>query len=431
MNTITKGALACMIVMSGPVAATPQSNDITCGANYSVVSGDTLSRISQRAYGSLLYQPIYTTNVDTIGANPDRIYIGQSLMIPCLDTLTASAAVDNQLVFTFNKTSAPPFIINSGIIDGYLADITEATDGRVTFIDPEVINRNHEDQFALVTSGEVDGAYVLNATIADSHPLLQLPMLPMFGGSAEQTAVSLWRMHDMYLSDTDYFSQAQLLGFVSAPAAHIWRDADMPVTSTENVAGKNAYHTPYFHGLDTRGPAAMRAEFAEISSSRTNQPQTFFMAHGAAIALGLWNEEADVSVMEVDNGLYTPTFSVVLSNEAWAQISAEDQQSILDISGEALAHRSSAWDDFDNAFRSRMLGLGLNFEKADKALLDNLWLSSVGDLNDWAGHAAAHDVAGTEALNFYLSNLRLLEDRLIYRGDETFVDQHPFVTGGN
>lgn len=458
MKSINVTTLVCALAATSfpTLSAQGAEIDLKCDHSYSVASGDTLSKISLRAYGSLLYQPIYTANVATIGTNPDMIYIGQSLMIPCLTSAGAIAAatdstppqagtvevtsntddgaIEGQLVFTFNKASAPPFIINSGIIDGYLAEITEVTDGRVTFIDPEVVNRDHSAQYKLVTSGEVDGAYVLNTTIADTHPLLQLSMKPMFGGSAEQTAVSMWRLHEEYLAKTDYFSQAELLGFVASPAAHIWRDATVPVSANEGVAAKNQYAVPYFNGLDTRGPAAMRAEYAEFAatySSPTNEPPTFFLAHGAAIALGIWNSESNVAVMEVDNGLYTPSFSVILSNEAWAQISPDDQQAIRAVSGEALSHRSAAWDGFDNAFRSKMLEAGLNTMKADKALLDDLWLSSLTRLNEWSEHAEAIGVPGNEALNFYLGSLRSLEDLLIYRGEENFVDQHPYLTGGN
>ena len=458
MKSIKVTTLVCALAATSfpTFSAQGAEIDLKCDQNYIVASGDTLSRLSLRAYGSLLYQPIYTANVETIGTNPDRIFIGQSLMIPCLTSAGALAAAtdttppqagtvevtsnsddatgESRLIFTFNKASAPPFIINSGIIDGYLADITEVTDGRVTFIDPVVVNRDHGAQYALVTSGEVDGAYVLNSTIAESQPLLQLSMTPMFGGSAEQTAVSMWRLHEEYLAKSGYFSEAELLGFVAAPAAHIWRDMSAPVIAREGVAVKNQYAVPYFNGLDTRGPAAMRAEYAEFAanySSLTNEPPTFFLAHGAAIALGIWNAESNVAVTEVDNGLYTPTFSVMLSNEAWAQISPDDQQAIRAISGEALSHRSAAWDGFDNAFRSKMLESGLKTIKADKALLDDLWLSSLGELNSWAETAKSLGIPGNEALNFYLGNLRSLEDLLIYRGEETYVDQHPYITGGN
>ena len=448
MNRLTKTTIACAfaasLAMSAPTAAMAakesQARELHCGQTYTVVRGDTLSKISLRAYGSLVYQPIHTANVDIIGTNPDRIFIGQTLVIPCLtaesdsETGNDDGGVDGQLVFTFNKASAPPFVINSRIVDVYLAEITEATEGRVTFVDPEVVNRDHSSQLELVTSGEVDGAYVLNSHLAESHPLLQLPMMPMLGGSAEQTAVSLWRLHETYLAKADYFPEAELLGFIAAPAAHIWRDASMPVKANENIVASNQYHVPYFHGLDTRGPAVMRAEIAEWMANYTaqsNEAPAFFLAHGAALALGVWSEESNVSVMEVDNGLYTPTFSVILSNEAWAQISEEDRKAIRDVSGEHLAFRSAAWDGFDNAFRSRMLEQGLDFKKADKALLDDLWLSSLPDLSAWLKEAESMDIPANEAVNFYLANLRSLEDRLIYRGDETFVDQHPFVTVGN
>ncbi|MDA8584650.1 hypothetical protein N9L47_00095 [Rhodobacteraceae bacterium] len=99
-------------------------------------------------------------------------------------------------------------------------------------------------------------------------------------------------------------------------------------------------------------------------------PATFFLAHGAARALGIWND--NIAVTEVDYGLYTPTYSVILSNEAWAQVSEEDKAAILEISGEKLAHRSASWDAFDNGFRSDMVANGLKRTKAGPALIANL-----------------------------------------------------------
>ncbi len=438
MKKFAAGLVACALALvpSFGVAQQASAPQIQCGQPHTVGRGDTLSGISLRAYGSLLYQPIYTANVATIGANPDRIQVGQRLTIPCLTATEVAAGdgapVQGQLTLTFNKASAPPFIINSGIVDKYLAEITEVTEGRVTFVDPEVVNRDHAAQFGMVTSGQVDGAYVLNQYLAASHPLLQLPMEPMFGGSAEQTAVSLWRLHSRYLANTNYFPEAKLLGFIASPAAHIWRDSAQPVTADEGIATKNTYDVPYFSGLDTRGPAKMRAEVAASIANynaQNSEPPTFFLAHGAAIALGIWDETSSVEVMEVDNGLYTPTFSVVLSNDAWAQISPRDQRAILEVSGEALANRSAAWDAFDNSFRSKMLELGLVFKKADKALLDDLFLSSMDDLKTWTTAANGLGIPPIEALKFYLSNLHSLKDRLIYRAPEVDVAQHPFITG--
>lgn len=60
--------------------------DMKSGAAcYTVVSGDSLSLISQRFYGTQSasgVQKIYFSNQATIGANPNVIFPGQKLYIP-------------------------------------------------------------------------------------------------------------------------------------------------------------------------------------------------------------------------------------------------------------------------------------------------------------------------------------------------------------
>ena len=60
--------------------------DMKSGAAcYTVVSGDSLSLISQKFYGTQSasgVQKIYYSNMATIGSNPNVIYPGQQLYIP-------------------------------------------------------------------------------------------------------------------------------------------------------------------------------------------------------------------------------------------------------------------------------------------------------------------------------------------------------------
>jgi nucleoid-associated protein YgaU len=52
------------------------------GATYTVVKGDSLSKIAKRLYGDAQqWKQIYEANKDTI-KNPDQIYPGQVLKIP-------------------------------------------------------------------------------------------------------------------------------------------------------------------------------------------------------------------------------------------------------------------------------------------------------------------------------------------------------------
>ena len=236
------------------------------------------------------------------------------------------------------------------------------------------------------------------------------------GGSAEQTAIALWRLHDEYLSQTAYFEDAKLLGFISAPAAHIWRLNNAPVAANQNVIEENRYPVPYFAGLDTRGPAAVREETMNILTAydeEANGSLTFFLAHGAARAVGVWTE--DRTVTEVDYGLYTPTFSVVLSNEAWDQISPQDRAAIEEVSGERLAGRSASWDAFDTGHRLHMLDTGLNVVKADDALLAELEAVKLARLESWKAAAEAFGVPAQDAIVSYQATLDALQDRLLFR----------------
>ena len=66
--------------MSVPTSA--GTSGATAGKRYTVVAGDSLSRIAKREYGDAnAWKRIYEANRDTI-KDPDLIYPGQTLEIP-------------------------------------------------------------------------------------------------------------------------------------------------------------------------------------------------------------------------------------------------------------------------------------------------------------------------------------------------------------
>lgn len=435
------------------VATSVAAQAIPCDQPYRIVRGDTLGAISERAFGAGRLSALFDLNRGVIGNNPNQIDIGMVLAMPCsLGGATTQAAAPApaptpqpaqqanvvapigqadfsaaplgtsdaqpeaivpqgaEVVLTFNKASAPKFIINVGIVDPYLEAVADVTDGRVQFVDPPMMNLDARAQLDLVTSGQVDAAYVFNGYLGESHPLLQLPMQPMMGGTAYQTAVAMWQLHDEYLSETNYFEGAHLLGIIGAPAAHIWRLREAPVVPGEDLVNTNEYTVPYFDGLDTRGASAVREEnaswLAEYDEENGN-PLTFAMAHGAARAGGIWNENRTVT--EIPNGVYTPTFSVVISDDAWAKISPQDQAAITAISGDAIAQASLNWDEFDNGHRRIMIEQGLDIVKADVELLAELQDRSRGGLDKWIVTADRMGISGYDAFQFYIKNLEAAE----------------------
>jgi nucleoid-associated protein YgaU len=65
-----------------PAPSPAGTSGATGGKTYTVVSGDSLSKIAKREYGDAnAWNRIYEANRDTI-KNPDLIYPGQTLKIP-------------------------------------------------------------------------------------------------------------------------------------------------------------------------------------------------------------------------------------------------------------------------------------------------------------------------------------------------------------
>ncbi|TGE13091.1 LysM peptidoglycan-binding domain-containing protein [Hymenobacter elongatus] len=69
----------------GNNAAKPAQPVAAKGDSYTVVSGDSLSKIAKNHYGDAAkWHQIYEANKAIIGANPDHIEVGQQLTLPTL-----------------------------------------------------------------------------------------------------------------------------------------------------------------------------------------------------------------------------------------------------------------------------------------------------------------------------------------------------------
>lgn len=404
----------------------------TCGSTYTISPGDTLNVISQRVYGPESSARLYEANRSVIGDNPNLIEVGMVLQLPCFDqpepqqprnaNFDAAPELERPVLgkppsrvieIVFNKASAPKFIMNVGIIDPFIADIERVTSGRVRFVDPQNVNRDPTAQLELVQSGEVDGAYMFNGYLTKTHPLLQLTMYPMMGGTALQTAIALWRTHVDNFESQNQFEGLKLLGFIGAPPAHIWRVSNVPVGEQEQLVNNNAWTVPYFEGLDTRGAKTVRSENSErirlLDETPGLPPATFALAHGAARAVGVWNQARTVT--EIEGGVYAPTFSVFIRQDKWDEISEQDKRSIEGLLGENLALRSAAWDAFDNGHKAEMLRQGLNIVKPDINLLAELQDRARVSWENWIQTADESGVSGFQAIEQFFAEMDRLRQQ--------------------
>ncbi|MDJ0827188.1 MAG: transporter substrate-binding domain-containing protein [Rhodobacter sp.] len=87
-----KHMLAAMAVGLSGLAAMPAAAE-TCGGTYTVRAGDSLSAIADTHYKNAgMWTAIHSANLDTIGPKPDRIAVGMTLSLACLDGLPVGLA---------------------------------------------------------------------------------------------------------------------------------------------------------------------------------------------------------------------------------------------------------------------------------------------------------------------------------------------------
>lgn len=81
-DVVAGGSSTAPRAQTPPVTAAPAPNVADRERTYTVVAGDTLSKIAKREYGDASqWHRIFEANKDTI-KNPDLIYPGQTFKIP-------------------------------------------------------------------------------------------------------------------------------------------------------------------------------------------------------------------------------------------------------------------------------------------------------------------------------------------------------------
>jgi polar amino acid transport system substrate-binding protein len=85
--------------LGGVSSASAQA--LACGQSYTVKAGDTLQRLTNRAYGpGKSYNLMYRPNSGVIGSNPSAIEIGMVLQVPCRDGAQPTVATARPAVET-------------------------------------------------------------------------------------------------------------------------------------------------------------------------------------------------------------------------------------------------------------------------------------------------------------------------------------------
>ncbi len=356
-----------------------------------------------------------TFNLNACMTEAMIVYRRISLFLNLLLLAIAGPSLADPVEIRFNRIEVLGSPLNWKILDGWMYSVEYATEGRVRFItDPRSLG-TPENQLSLVQSGEVDASYVFNGYLADTHPLIQISMMPMTSRSAEATAVALWRTYEAHFRDHEPFENVELMGFVAAPPAQIWSLTVEDIAKIEDFEGLKV-HAPV--GLSSQAANMLAAEPSTIDRAvfkkQVVDRRVSALFSGVAEAMTHRVLDDVTSLTYISGGVFTPTYSLFINRDVWESISREDQDIIAALSGEALARKSGLWDREEHAALVKAEEVGVQIVPANimfEAELQDRWKQTLWDV--WLENALESGAPGLQALDYFLIEVdRLSDDEL-------------------
>lgn len=295
----------------------------------------------------------------------------------------------------------------SEVLPAWIEDIERVTEGRVSGILPPKSVAAPPEQLASVEKGIADVAVQFNGLIQNRVTGPIVAMLP-FSGSNDAAAMSraLWETNRTYFPDE--FDTVHLLSqFVISPG-QLYSQTDTPVNSMDELASRKIWSLP--------GPLA--AIVKKLGSGVVSTPAA---ASNEIISRGVVDSHIGLDAQALrayqvmaytksntkfKGAIYSSSFSVFVNADKWAEISPEDQDAIMGVSGATLGERfGSGWDAENAAAEAGYAEAGLSVVDADPAFEAALEEASAFLTDAWIAKANEAGIDAEGALAFYKSQL--------------------------
>jgi len=328
--------------------------------------------------------------------------IRRHLFIAAFAAALPIVAAAQSTTILLNSFIQPQHPFNTLVLKPWADDVTKATNGRVKFDIPPASLAAPPQQMEAVQKGIVDAAYAFHGFLGERIKLTQIAHLPFINVSAKGSSVALWRTYEKYFATANEYKDVQLLGLFMFPGgttfgmkAPIKQVSDLKGTKIYALAGVPAV---IMEGVGAGVVAAPAVRSYEIISSGTVDA---FAGYAVADATTFKTLQYAKSVTDVQGSLTAPAFALFVNKKKWSSITTQDRDTILKLSGEALARRLGLLDQVEAKARVDARAQGIEFFTADATFTAELKRLAQPLEKAWLADAKALGVDGKAALDFY------------------------------
>ena len=302
------------------------------------------------------------------------------LMAGVAISLSAISARAEQL--TIATWLPPSHSMTSIAMPGLAAMISEATGGNVTAVIKTGVGAPPA-MIDMVQDGVIDIAYMFNGYNPGRFTGTKIIELPGYEGSSEAISVAYWRAHVKYLETLKEHGEVKVIGLmVHGPGQLHVNDS---INDLASLVGKKIRI-----GGGVMGAVAKELGVVGVSApgSKVYEFLSTGVADGVMMPVGsrrsLKVNEVTAQLIETPGGLYRGAFSIIMNQEKYDSLSAEDKAELDKVFGEQVSKMAGkAWDVEDEGGYSILAETNkpiVKFSDADEAKLDEVFAKVTTDV---------------------------------------------------
>ncbi len=300
-----------------------------------------------------------------------KTVLALSLAAPTtLAALALPAAAETELVLSSWLPPRHPIVV--GAIKPWAKEIAQATDGRVTvrvLAKPLGAPPAHYD---MAVDGVADLTYGLHSfTTDDRFKRSRIGQFSFIGDDAVAGSRAFWNVYSGQLDAQKEHEGVKLLGlFVHGPG--VLHNNVRKIESPEDLEGLKI-RTPGGYIAELMGNLGATTLF--MSAGEVYEKLSRGVIDGVTFpydALAAFKLTDDLKyAMQVPGGLYNTTWFLVMNEDKWNELSAEDQAAIEAISGSAFAELvGAAWNGSDARALEKVTDAGIEVHQASPEMIE-------------------------------------------------------------
>ncbi|MEM1235564.1 MAG: hypothetical protein AAGI10_01255 [Pseudomonadota bacterium] len=304
----------------------------------------------------------------------------------------------------------PQHFMCTQILPAWVEKVEEATDGRVRAVIPPKSLAAPPEQWDAIEKGIMDVSVQFTGFVQNR---VQGPMVAMnmFTGIPDAQAMSeaLWETRNAYFPDEH--EGIKLLSLWVITPGEVWSQTDEPILSVEELQNRKIWALPgspanLLKGMDSGVVAGPAVQANEIIS-RGVVDGYIALSPNSVDTFQLIPYTTHRTTFE--RGLYTTVFNLLMNEDKWNELSAEDQEAIMSVSGSDFGRFASEfWMRLDAQSLEKLTEAGIVTHQAPAEFEQALVDASQALTQGWIDKASAKGIDAEAALEFYQRRSREL-----------------------